>query len=303
MTNTSTPAPTQAAPAAASGPAGADAPRPGLAMTAEQAAERMKEKFPFPFHPDHPMDAHVNIGNTVARHLKPGSKVLDFGAGPADKTAVVQLMGYQCTAYDDLQDTWHLEKDNRQKILNFAADLGINYVVATDRTLPFEPESFDMFMIHDVIEHLHDSPRDLFNSLMEKVKPGGLFYVTAPNAGNIRKRVDILRGRTNYSPFGVFYWNQGPWRGHIREYVHDDIVKLAEYMGLEVLELRSVHHMIQKVPRRARGLFRAVTTVFPGWRDTWQLVARRPPGWKPRYTLPPEELKKVLNVAHGYTWD
>ena len=292
MTNTATPAVTPSSPATTSGPA----------TTPEEAVRRMREKFPFPFYEGHPFDSHVNIARTVARHLPPGSAVLDFGAGPADKTAVVQLMGYRCTAYDELQDSWHLERDNRQKILKFAEEMGVRYVLATDRNLPFAPESFDMFMIHDVIEHLHDSPRDLFNAVMERVKPGGLMYVTVPNAVNIRKRVDVLRGRTNLPPFGQYYWNQGPWRGHVREYVKDDLAKLAEYMGLDIVELRSVHHMLHKLPKPALPVYKVLTNVFTGWRDTWQLVARRPANWKPKYTLPKEELERLIGY-HGYAWE
>jgi hypothetical protein len=33
--------------------------------------------------------------------------------------------------------------------------------------LPFDKCSFDMIMLHDVLEHLHDSPRDLLNDLFE----------------------------------------------------------------------------------------------------------------------------------------
>jgi SAM-dependent methyltransferase len=265
-------------------------------MTIDQAIQRVRERFPFQEQAAvrWPVQTYRNLAETVMRYLPPGSRILDFGAGPADKTAVLQELGYKCTAYDELKDTWHNLRDNRQRILQFAADTGIEYVVATDHKLPFADETFDLVMSNDVYEHLHDSPRELTNALLERVKPRGYLLITVPNAVNIRKRIDVLRGRTNLPAFKQYYWNPGPWRGHVREYVRDDMRLLAEYLGLEVMQLRSCHHMLEKVPRKALPLYMALTSVFTGWRDSWLLCARKPEGWRPKTELPPGELNRML---------
>ena len=132
-------------------------------MTIEKAAEFVNDKFPINGYMTADSDSirisYFNIAKTVTKYLAPGSSILDFGSGPCDKSAVLQLMGYKCSAIDDLQDDWHQNPGNRDKIIDFAKETGIDFKLATDYSLPFEKNQFDMVMLHSVIEHLHDSPR------------------------------------------------------------------------------------------------------------------------------------------------
>jgi SAM-dependent methyltransferase len=220
---------------------------------------------------------------------------LDFGSGPCDKTAILQLLGFDCSAYDDLQDDWHQNAGNRERIMSFTRECGINFKLATDYSLPFDKNHFDMVMMHSVIEHLHDSPRELLNNLLELTKPGGLLFITVPNAVNIRKRIAVLAGRTNLTDFEEYYWHPDPWRGHIREYVKDDLVKLAEYLNLKVLEIRGCDHMLEdRLSTLSRPVFLFLTNMFRGWKDSWLLVAKKKEGWQPRKTLPREEFFRIF---------
>lgn len=270
-------------------------------MTPEEAYFQIRERFPFQGYMNRTQDAYLSISTAVLRHLKPGSSILDFGCGPCDKTAVLQLLGYQCAGFDDLQDEWHKVSGNREKILNFAKECGIDFRLATDFTFPFEKHTFDMVMLNDVIEHLHDSPRDLFNDLLELVKPEGYLFVSVPNAVNIRKRLDVLRGRTNLPSYDLYYWYPGSWRGHIREYTKDDLAKLSEYLNLEVAELKGCDHMIhRKLPASIRPLYIMVTGVFNDWKDSWTLVAKKRPGWQPMKTLPENKLTDIMKRYSRY---
>ena len=263
-------------------------------MTPQEAIQKVEEVFPFDYYISADSKRYNNILKTVLRYLHPPAKILDFGAGPADKTAMLATLGFDCTACDDLQDDWHLFPGNREKILNFVHRFNIRYHVTNGNPLPFTPAEFDMVMMHDVLEHLHDSPRELINDLLELVKPEGLFFVTVPNAVNLRKRIAVLLGQTNMRPFDIYYWSPGPWRDHVREYVKDDLVKLAGYANLEILELRSCHHMLRKLPKVTVELFKALTVVFPGFRDSWLLMAKKKPGWEPVRSIPREEVNKML---------
>lgn len=266
-------------------------------MTPEEAIQLVRREFPFEEYIDPERDeAYQNIAATVLRHLKPGDKVLDFGSGPCDKTAVVKMLGFECSAYDDLQDYWHGVEGSKAKIMAFAEKLRIDFRLRHHdyEDFPFEKSSFDMVMIHDVLEHLHDSPRDLLINLLELVRPEGYFFATVPNAVNIRKRVHVLFGKTNLPPFDHYYWYPGPWRGHVREYTKDDLAKLSQYLDLDVVELRSCHHMLHRAPKAVRPVYVSLSRVFPGWRDTWLLVAKKRPNWMPRRALPQDELNQIF---------
>lgn len=274
-------------------------------MTPKEAIHSAIKKFPFQGYIHQrsvEVGSHINIANTALRYLKPGSKILDFGCGPCDKTSVLQFLGYQCSGYDDLLDDWHKFPGNREKIISFASECGIDFTMANEAPLPYKKDSFDMVMLHDVLEHLHNSPRDLLNDLLELAKPEGLLFVTVPNAVNIRKRINVFFGKTNMPHFEGYYWYPGYWRGHIREYVKDGLVKLSEYLNLEIVELRGCDHMLRKLPKVARPAYLFFTWIFSGCKDSWLLVARKKKGWVPRKTLPQFELSQILGKSTSYNY-
>lgn len=264
-------------------------------MTPEEAIRLVRQNCPFEGHMNPAKRAYRDIARTVLKYLEPPARILDFGAGTCDKTAILSALGFECSACDDCGDHWYMLPGNREKIFTFAHNFNIRYCVIDDETnLPFEKGEFDMLMMHDVLEHLHDSPRELVNDLLEFVKPEGYLFVTVPNAVNLMKRARVVFGRTNLPSFQYYYWYPNPWRGHVREYVRDDLVKLTEYLDLDCTELRSCHHLVHGVPVFLRPVWVAVTNIFTGGRDSWLLVAKKKPGWTPKKSLPQEELYAIL---------
>ena len=116
-------------------------------MTPKEAVKKIFAEFPFDDYLPANDCAHIHIAKVVEKYLKRGSKILDFGSGPCDKTAVLQCMGYQCHAFDDLNDDWHRKNGNREKILGFAENLGIVYHEPKGDDFPFNNEKFDMIML------------------------------------------------------------------------------------------------------------------------------------------------------------
>lgn len=264
------------------------------------AFDLVRSQFPFDGYVELNKDGILSLARTVGAHLPVGSSILDFGSGPCDKTAALQVMGYRCAAYDDLADGWHNQSDNRERIMAFVNQVGIDFRVAfPGEPLPFEPETFDLVMANDILEHLHDSPRDLLLDLIGLLVPNGLLLITVPNAVNIRKRLAVLRGKTNLPDFHDYYWYEGPWRGHVREYTRGDLVALASFLDLEVVELHGVHHMLRRLNFPARQLHVAACTIFDGWKDSWVLVARRPTNWAPRRHLEGDDRKRLM---HREAW-
>lgn len=269
------------------------------------ALARVRASFPFKDYladDDGSTGPYSNIAATVLRYLpQPDScRILDFGAGACDKTAVLQMLGYKCSACDDLQDDWHKLPGSCEKITSFAAETGIDFKLLRDLNLPFAASEFSMVMLHDVLEHLHDSPRCLLNRIVEFIAPGGFLFITVPNAVNIRKRLDVLRGRSNLPDFSGYYWYPGSWRGHIREYVRSDLQLLAKYLGLEIIELRGCDHMLHKVPAMIKPLYLKITDFFDSLKDSWLLVAKKPVDWRPRLDLPAEDAARILG-KNSYT--
>jgi SAM-dependent methyltransferase len=253
-----------------------------MSMTLDQAVETVRRTFP---HPKYIHEGRVRAWRHVARQaagfVPPGGAVLDFGSGPCDAAAVLSLMGYKVSAGDDLLDTWHMLPGMREKILNFARDTGVDFTLIEEgKPLPWNAGGFDMVMLNHVLEHIGESPRELMLAMVARLKDGGHVLVNVPSAVNIRKRLDVLRGRTNYPDYDMFYWYPSPWRGHRREYCKHDLERLSANLGLTTRALFSYHYMLQVVPKPMQGPYKLATAIFPGWRDSWTLVAQKPAGWK-----------------------
>jgi len=258
--------------------------------------EKLKESFPFAgYIRDERMAGYKMIAETVSAFSPPGSRLLDFGAGPCDKVGILTYSGYSITAFDDFGDIWHSENHNKEKILEFCEKIGIDYYEPDESgAFTFPKGPYDMLLLNGVVEHLHDSPRVLLNSLIEYLRVGGHVMITVPNAANLRKRLSLLFGRTIYSRFQYYYWSPGPWRGHNREYVKGDLKLLAEYLGLTIRKLETFHLLLDRLGPVGRRVFRMLSACFPGFRDTWILVAEKPENWQPRTSLPGEEMLKML---------
>lgn len=262
-------------------------------MTPEAAIELVKKKFPFKGYMEPNVDKYLDIAANVNRYLKPGAKIIDFGSGPCDITAILQIMGFKCSACDDLQDYWLNVDDNRKKAIDFINNIGIHFVDLETQDIMLEQQSFDMLMLHDVLEHLHSSPRRLLNDLLPFIKPGGYLYITVPNLVNIRKRLDVLFGKTNLGHYDFYYWYPDTWRGHVREYTKNDLIKLFSNLNIDIIQLQSCHYMLEKIPKLFQPLFRAITNIFPGWRDSWSIIGKKPIEWVPKATLSEGELKRM----------
>jgi SAM-dependent methyltransferase len=258
----------------------------------------------FPFHGYmEPMrDAYEAVSANCLRLLRPGSTILDFGAGPCDKAAVLSSLGHECTAIDDLSDDWHQIQGNREKIMNFAGAHNVKLIVSDVLPSDLPKTFFAMVMMHDVIEHFADSPRSLLLALIELLQPEGFLYITAPNAANLRKRLLILTGRTNYPRYPAYFWSGKVWRGHKREYVKDDLAQLCKFLGLELVLLKGQHHRLRALPAWSRGLFRATLGRIDSLRDTVALIAQKPRDWKPP-SIGADEYRQIQRAESFYAFD
>ena len=247
-------------------------------MLIKDSIKKLYKEFPFKNYLPKDSCAHLNVANSVKSVLPKGAKILDFGSGPCDKTAVLQMMGYECHAFDDLMDDWHQKDNAREKILEFAKNTGIKFYLPDDRNnaeFPFIENQYDMIMLHDVIEHLHESPKELLEKLVKNLKPGGFLFISVPNAVNVRKRLAVIAGKTNYPPFACYYNYPGIWRGHIREYVKNDLEQTCNFLGLTKIVLKGCDHMLEKVPSFARVPYKIFTGVFDSLKDSCMLIARK----------------------------
>ncbi|MBI4061604.1 MAG: methyltransferase domain-containing protein [Elusimicrobia bacterium] len=258
--------------------------RPYSAEMILDHSREIQRTFPFP---NYITEAQVRGMAHVAKKIlafSPGPALLDIGSGPMDKTALFQRLDFDCYAADDLADPWHQAPENLNKILRFAEHLGIRFHHQKDGAveIPFPLDFFDVVTAFDVIEHLHESPRNLLNTAARHLKTDGVFCLTMPNSVNLRKRLSVCFGATNYPPIDQFYHNIGRWRGHVREYTLAEAVYICEAAGFEVLSATTFEGLAyDKFRPPVLQAFLLASSAIPSLRSCLCVVARKPKSWTP----------------------
>jgi len=265
---------------------------------------KVKEEYPFPEIIDETEHAIDFLASALQELASDRGRLLDIGCGALDKTIVFQRMGYACFGCDDFRDPWHARKENLDPVLKFAKEAGVQVYAQDDHyTIPWEPESFDVVTLVNVVEHVHESPREILNFAGRYLRTGGLLLVAMPNSVNLRKRLSVLRGQSNYTPVRGFYENEGEWRGHVREFTAEETRQVVEWTGFETVQTKTGHTMARRRLGNPLmlGIFKGICVVFPSFRDSLLVAARKPEGWAPREP-DPEEMEKSLTaswVGHG----
>lgn len=103
-----------------------------------------------------------------------------------------------------------------------------------------------------------------------------------PNSVNLRKRISVLLGRTNYSPIEQLYFSTDTYRGHVREYTLSETEYIIKQSGFEVVNSSTFEHLAQsKLKFPLRELYLGLGSIVNGFRSGLLVIARKPKDWVP----------------------
>ena len=116
-----------------------------------------------------------------------------------------------------------------------------------------------------------------------------------PNSVNLRKRISVAAGRTNYTPVQGLYEYTGLWRGHTREYTLEETWQIVEWTGFDIVRKDTFHGMLRSRLSNPllRMLFKGLCLAAPRFRDTLLVVGRKPEHWSPR-DPDPDAIQKIV---------
>ena len=107
---------------------------------------------------------------SIAKYLKPGSRVLDFGAGSGEVVYVLRAMGCDASGFEP----------NRGYAQIASEILGLPVTHGFYQDARIEKESLDFVTAFHVVEHL-ESPLDALSHVRQWLRPGGHLLVEVPN--------------------------------------------------------------------------------------------------------------------------
>ncbi len=169
---------------------------------------------------------HVRYFSTVRSEILPllpaaSERVLDLGCGDGSTLAYLKDRGAA---------RWTCGVDINAAALDRARAAGVDVVVRgslDDLQLPIEPESLDVVLCLDILEHLAD-PWATTRSVAKLLKPGGIVVASIPNVQTLRVIVPLVFGRWDYKDCGILD------QGHLRFFTRRSAIALLEQGGLVV---------------------------------------------------------------------
>lgn len=214
------------------------------------------------------------------------ARILDVGCSKCDILLAMQKLGANNLTGLNLFpfDLEWLSNDVYYRH-HFGESAGkIKYVVCDIDTesFSFKDSGYDVVLLIDVLEHLHD-PKQVLLECYRVLSPGGLIVITTPNMVNLRNRVFAIFGRSIYSPLdewlgGSQRTSNGKFRrfiGHVREYTMQEINCMLSRYGFQVLLKRYyASHLWDK--GISYGLYRLFESLCPRFRYHMLIVGRKP---------------------------
>jgi SAM-dependent methyltransferase len=160
------------------------------------------------------------------------SRVLEIGCGAGETGALAKAAG-RASRYVGVE----LDHDAAARARSILDDVVEGNVETL--TLPFAPQSFDVLILSEVLEHLID-PWSALERLAPLLVPRGLLYASSPNIAHISVLSMLMRNRWDYADQGRMDWT------HMRWFTPQTYREMIEAAGFQIIWIRPLAEMTAK---------------------------------------------------------
>lgn len=166
----------------------------------------------------------------IGGKLPTGGSLLDVGSGPGFVPRYFHKLGFKVISVD-------FPGTGGRDALQALKDVGIegHYVQVGVETLPLPDDSLDVVFVGNVIEHLPHSPRSFMADLKRVLKPGGHLVMDTKNAVDLKTRLKVLAGVSNWAPLHSYY-DLDIHPHHHKEYTLAELARLFELSQFRNIE-------------------------------------------------------------------
>jgi len=144
--------------------------------------------------------------------------IVDVGCGDGFHLDVLRAAGFQNVRGIDASE----------RAVARARDAGLDVTHALAENDPFEPQSIDVALIIQTIEHVV-APRDFLASVQRMLRPGGLAFIVTDNTSSADRT--FFAGR---------HWGGYHFPRHLTLFNHRTLAALSERAGFRVRSLRTM---------------------------------------------------------------
>jgi SAM-dependent methyltransferase len=160
--------------------------------------------------------------------------ILDAGAGHGAFSKLLHDHGFNVSACDQFPGEFYFDAIECRQ-----ADI--------TRKLPYEDGSFDVVLLIEVMEHIHDH-KTLFLECYRVLKENGIMFFSTPNIMSLKSRIRFLLNGFFYA-FKPLDYERSDGRQHIASLTIDQYTYLAVQSGFPDIEIA-----IDKKQRSSRWL-------------------------------------------------
>lgn len=215
-----------------------------------------------------------------------GKHILDLGSGVGIMVIAFSRLGARVTGIDKFifpsggENPYHVP--DFEKLEQLWRDAGVRVIEGDiiNKPLPFEDKSFDVVNFDATIEHLVESPKQLFSEVHRVLKPGGVFLITTPNLANLLRRIRFVFGLSPYWDIKDYFESYPHFTGHRREFTAYELRSMLEWSSFKVTEVRTANIFFEVkrfiVPRKFIGqLCNTISLPFSNMREMIYMFAKK----------------------------
>jgi SAM-dependent methyltransferase len=115
--------------------------------------------------------------------------------------------------------------------------------------LPYEPESFDVVIFTEILEHLDVPPTWILRNIHQVLRQEGVLIFSVPNLASLRNRVKLLFGISPLELLGEqFKTIHG--HGHLREYTLTEATTLLTAAQFQIRSMQYLQPSVMDVLKR-----------------------------------------------------